>query len=150
MLIDWVRSGRTGKYLALGHGARTSLCSVRTPWPRAKYFPVRPSYSFNKCIVPTWTAVLHFLSFISSLFDCSYLAVSDQTERTFLSGEEVHVHPVHPSPPCARACLRSLTKEQYPQVEMDHLFKSLVLPKFTYCLSVYGASEPDLNIIQHF
>ena len=31
MLIDWVRSGRTGKYLALGHGVRTSLLSVRTP-----------------------------------------------------------------------------------------------------------------------
>ena len=25
MLIDWVRSGRTGKYLALGHGARSVL-----------------------------------------------------------------------------------------------------------------------------
>ena len=50
MLIDWVRSGRTGKYLALGHGARTSLRSVRTPWPRAKYFPVRPSHSVNKYI----------------------------------------------------------------------------------------------------
>ena len=46
--------------------------------------------------------------------------------------------------------LRSLRKEQYSQVEMDHLFKSIVLPNFTYCLSVYGASEPDLNIIQHF
>jgi len=34
-------------------------------------------------------------------------------------------------------------------VEMDHLFKSLVLPNFTYCHSVYGVSEPDLNII-HF
>ena len=44
--------------------------------------------------------------------------------------------------------LRSLRKEQYSQVE--HLFKSLVLPNFTYCLSVYGASEPNLNIIQHF
>ena len=51
MLIDWVRSGRTGKYLALGHGARTSLRSVRTPWPRAKYFPVRPSHSVNKYIL---------------------------------------------------------------------------------------------------
>ena len=46
--------------------------------------------------------------------------------------------------------LRSLRKEQYSQVEIDHLFKSLVLSNFTYCLSVYGASEPDLNIIQHF
>ena len=47
--------------------------------------------------------------------------------------------------------LRSLRKEQYSQVEIDHLFKSLlVLPNFTYCLSVYGASESDLNLIQHF
>lgn len=45
---------------------------------------------------------------------------------------------------------RSLGKEQYSQVEIDHLFKSLVLPNFIYCLSVYGASEPDLSIIQHF
>ena len=51
MLIDWVRSGRTGKYLALGQEVRTSLRSVRTPWPRAKYFPVRPSHSVNKYIV---------------------------------------------------------------------------------------------------
>ena len=46
--------------------------------------------------------------------------------------------------------LSSLRKEQYFQVEIDHLFKSLVLPNFTYCLSVCGASEPDLNIIQQF
>ena len=48
MLIDWVRSGCTGKYLALGHCTRTLPC---TPWPRAKYFPVRPSHSVNKYIV---------------------------------------------------------------------------------------------------
>ena len=34
----------------LGHGAPTSLRSVRTPWSRAKYFPVRPSHSVNKYI----------------------------------------------------------------------------------------------------
>ena len=51
MLIDWVWSGRTRKYLALGHDARTSLRSVRTSWPRAKYFPVRPSHSVNKYII---------------------------------------------------------------------------------------------------
>ena len=51
MLIDWVRSGRTGKYLALGQDARTSLRLVRTSWPRAKYFPVRPSHSVNKYIL---------------------------------------------------------------------------------------------------
>ena len=30
-LLTEFRSGRTGKYLALGHGVRTSLRSVRTP-----------------------------------------------------------------------------------------------------------------------
>ena len=46
--------------------------------------------------------------------------------------------------------LRSLRKEQYSQVEIDHLFKSLILPNFTYYLSAYGASESDLNMIQPF
>ena len=46
--------------------------------------------------------------------------------------------------------LRSLRREQYSQVEIDNLFKSLVLPNFTYCLSVYGASGSHLNIIQLF
>ena len=46
--------------------------------------------------------------------------------------------------------LGSLRKKQYSQAEMDHLCKSLVLTNFTYCLSVYGGSESDLNIIQPF
>ena len=37
--------------------------------------------------------------------------------------------------------LRSLRGEQYSQVEINHLFKSIDLPSFTYGLSVYGASE---------
>ena len=40
LLTEW--EGRTGKYLARGHGVRTSLRSVRAPCSRAKYFPVRP------------------------------------------------------------------------------------------------------------
>ena len=55
------------------------------------------------------------------------------------------------------ACFKVPQKGEYSQVEIDHLFTSLVLPdgllvlpSCTYCLSVYGASEPDLNIIQHF
>ena len=38
----------------------------------------------------------------------SYLIVSDLTERTFLSGGEVHVHPMHP--PCVRAWTGTLYK----------------------------------------
>ena len=53
MIIDWVRSGRTEKYLLLGQKVRTSLGSVRTSWPRAKYFLVRPSHSVNKYILFT-------------------------------------------------------------------------------------------------
>ena len=46
--------------------------------------------------------------------------------------------------------LRTLRKEQCSQAEIDHLFTFLVLPNFVYGVSVYGASEPDLNIIQNF
>ena len=35
----------------ISHGARTSLRSVRTPWPRAKYFPIRPSQLVNTYII---------------------------------------------------------------------------------------------------
>ena len=35
--------------------------------------------------------------------------------------------------------LRSLRKDGYPQVEIDHLFKAIVLPKIPYALPVYGA-----------
>ena len=53
---DEMRSGWTGKYLALGQDARTSLRSSRTFWPWAKNFPVRPSLinkytELGKCIV---------------------------------------------------------------------------------------------------
>ena len=34
--------------------------------------------------------------------------------------------------------------------EIDHLFKTLVLPILTYGLVVYGASDSDLNVIQRF
>ena len=40
LLTEW--EGRTGKYLARGHGVRTERSEVRAPWPRAKYFPVWP------------------------------------------------------------------------------------------------------------
>ena len=38
----------------------------------------------------------------------------------------------------------------FSQKEIDHLFKTLVLPIFTYGLAVYGASDSDLNVIQRF
>ena len=36
------------------------------------------------------------------------------------------------------------------QKEIDHLFKTLILPIFLYGLAVYGASDSDLNVIQRF
>ena len=41
LLTEW--EGRTEKYLAQGQGVRTEHSEVRTSWPRAKYFPVRPN-----------------------------------------------------------------------------------------------------------
>ena len=46
--------------------------------------------------------------------------------------------------------LRLLRKDGYAQVEIDHLFKAIVLPKITYALPVYGASQVDVNSIQAF
>ena len=46
--------------------------------------------------------------------------------------------------------LRTLRKEHYSQAEIDQLFISVVLPNFSYALSVYGASESDLTVIQNF
>ena len=46
--------------------------------------------------------------------------------------------------------LRTLRKELFSQKEIDHLFKTLVLPILTYGLAVYGASDSDLNVMQRF
>ena len=46
--------------------------------------------------------------------------------------------------------LRSLRKEGFSQGEIDRLFGTLVLPNFTYGLSVYGAVDSDLTVIQNF
>ena len=46
--------------------------------------------------------------------------------------------------------LRTLRKELFSQKEIDHLFKTVVLPILTYVLAVYGASDSDLNVKQRF
>ena len=46
--------------------------------------------------------------------------------------------------------LRSLRKEGFSQGEVDHLFSALVLPNFTYGLTVYGAVDSGLTVIQDF
>ena len=46
--------------------------------------------------------------------------------------------------------LRTLRKEHYSQAEIDHLFISIVSPNFSYALSVYGALESNLTVIQNF
>ena len=39
--------------------------------------------------------------------------------------------------------LGSLCKEGMSQEEVDHLFNAIVLPNFSYALSVYGASDTE-------
>ena len=46
--------------------------------------------------------------------------------------------------------LRSQRKDGYTQVEIDHLFKAIVLLRITYALPVYEASQVDLNAKQCF
>ena len=53
----------------------------------------------------------------------------------------------------ANKCLyviRTLPKEGCTQVEVDHLFKAIVLPNITSALAVYGAAEPELTTAQQF
>ena len=45
---------------------------------------------------------------------------------------------------------KSLRKEGFNEVEIDHLFQSLVLPKISYGLPVNAASVPELNTVQQF
>ena len=46
--------------------------------------------------------------------------------------------------------IRTLRKEGISQPEIDKLFKSIVLSNFIYSISVYGASDSDLTVIQKF
>ena len=46
--------------------------------------------------------------------------------------------------------IRTLRKEGISQSEIDKLFKSIVLSNFIYGISVYGASDSDLTVIQKF
>ena len=46
--------------------------------------------------------------------------------------------------------LTSVRKEGYNQVEIDHLFQSLVLPKISHGLLVNAASAPELKTSQQF
>ena len=46
--------------------------------------------------------------------------------------------------------LGSLRKKGMSQEELDHLFNAIVLRNFSYALSVYGASDSNLSVIQNF
>jgi len=69
MLIDWVRSGRTGKYLALGHlyGPRDGITSSQIFSRTARPLWARPN-SVNKYIVHN--------SFDTHIFRCTFATVT--------------------------------------------------------------------------
>ena len=46
--------------------------------------------------------------------------------------------------------LRVCRKERYSWNEIDSLFNSIVLPNITYGLSVYGASNAEINVLEQF
>ena len=46
--------------------------------------------------------------------------------------------------------LRVCRKECYSQTEIDYLFSSIVLPNITCGLSVSGASDAEINVLQQF
>ena len=46
--------------------------------------------------------------------------------------------------------LRVRRKESYSQREIDYLFYSIVFPNITHGLSVYGASDAEIGVLQQF
>ena len=46
--------------------------------------------------------------------------------------------------------IRCLCKEGYQQLDVDYVFRSIVLPKVTYGLPVYASSRPELTTAQNF
>ena len=83
---------------------------------------------------------------IEKIDSFTLLGVTLQTDCKFSSH-------VKGKPRDANKCLyilRSLRKDGYTQIEIDHLFKAIVQPKITYALPAYGASQVDLNTIQCF
>ena len=61
LLTEW--EGRAAKHLARGHGIRTERNEVRAPWPRAKYFPVRPDLTQSISILSYDHNAFPFISF---------------------------------------------------------------------------------------
>ena len=81
-------------------------------------------------------------------WDFSYFMRGYSKHGNKLYSEHVHAKLIK-----ADKCLfvlRCLRKEAFSQDEVDRLFSSLVLPNFTYGLSVYGAVDSDLMVIQNF
>ena len=46
--------------------------------------------------------------------------------------------------------IRCLRKQGYHQLDVDYVFRSIVLPKLTYGLPVYAYSIPELTTVQNF
>ena len=46
--------------------------------------------------------------------------------------------------------IRCLRKQGYHQLDVDYIFRSIVLPKLTYGLPVYAYSIPELTTVQNF
>ena len=46
--------------------------------------------------------------------------------------------------------IRCLCKEGYQQLDLDYVFRSIVLTKLIYCLPVYTSSTPELTTVQNF
>ena len=84
LLTEW--EGRTGKYLARGHGVRTERSEVRAPWPRAKYFPVRPDLTQSISILSyDHRAFPFFFSRITKFGIFTYVAHFDRKVGIYIA-----------------------------------------------------------------
>ena len=86
------------------------------------------------------------VSGIDQLKELKLLGVTLQSDCRFIS----HVSGKLKEANKCLYILRSLRRDGLSQAGVDNLFKSIVLPKITYGLSVYGASQPELSTVQRF
>ena len=109
-----------------------------------------PDYGFY-----TVSFVLLTVTFFKEHFSCIFpillffLHVNIPPPRGLLHHSIYKLHATRKTSVCMFIS-RSLRKEGCTQVEIDHLFKAIVLPKITYALLIYVASQVDLNTIQCF
>ena len=111
LLTEWGRAGRENMWL-----------SVRTSWPRVKYFPARPSHSVNK--------------YITSFFIFCHFKTEDQLPPDFMSQYtgKLELSPKGENKICSELSTTDIHQDVLPQL---HVLTAKYSKAYLYLLKVY-------------